>query len=162
MEDTPEFRLLLLEKQQETINETLGDIRDSQRQIAESLVKLTSLEALHIEQGKALERAFTIMEAHTKLLNDIDRRIPDELSARLRTVEQNIPENLGTRLHSVELAMPGLKETRRWVITGVLGIVGVVGMAILGLAIIKDSGKQAPPVVIPSQPIDSIPRDMRR
>jgi len=62
----------------------------------------------------------------------------DEFSAgatsreeRLRQVELAMPENLDKRLSSIETTLPGLKELRKWVISGVLGGLGMMGAAIL-------------------------------
>lgn len=50
---------------------------------------------------------------------------------RLRGVEVAVPENLGKRLNTIEASMPGLKEMRAWVIGGVLGGMGMMGVAIV-------------------------------
>ena len=54
---------------------------------------------------------------------------------RLQEVEQAMPERLGTRLHDVETAIPPLVETRLWAVRGILGAVGVVGLALLALVL---------------------------
>jgi hypothetical protein len=59
-----------------------------------------------------------------------------EHETRLRRVEQEIPENLDKRLVSIETKMPGLLESRGWVILGVLGGLGMMGAAI-GSLILK-------------------------
>ena len=43
------------------------------------------------------------------------------------------------RLRAVELEMPSLKETRAWVIRGVLLVIGAVAVAVLGL-VVKGAG----------------------
>lgn len=50
---------------------------------------------------------------------------------RLRGVEVTVPENLGKRLNTIEASMPGLKEMRAWVIGGVLGGLGMMGVALV-------------------------------
>lgn len=42
---------------------------------------------------------------------------------------------LDERVKPLELAFPGLKEVRGWIITGVLGILGLLGTAVLYLVI---------------------------
>ena len=49
---------------------------------------------------------------------------------RLRETELAVPENLGRRLNTIEALMPGLKEMRTWVIGGVLGCLGMMGVAV--------------------------------
>lgn len=66
--------------------------------ISENLTKLASLEQKHIETREAIERAFNALEKHD------------------------------TRIKSIETEMPTLQLVRGWVITGVVGILGLVGM----------------------------------
>lgn len=55
--------------------------------------------------------------------------------ARLRKVEMAVPEALDKRLSSIEIAMPALKEGRKWIVMGVLGGLGMMGMALLKLVL---------------------------
>lgn len=40
------------------------------------------------------------------------------------------------RIKEIELAMPGLKEMRKWVVTGIIAGVGMLGVALLKLVVI--------------------------
>lgn len=55
--------------------------------------------------------------------------------ARLRKIEVEMPENLDKRLSSIEAKMPGLVESRKWVVMGLLGGTGMIGAALLALVI---------------------------
>ncbi len=81
----------------------LGMIEETLKAISENLKQLAQLEQKHIETREALGRAFEQIEGH------------DE---RLRGVEQE---------------MPTLKLIRGWVISGVLGIIGLLGVTIFKL-----------------------------
>lgn len=73
--------------------------------IRDSLQILARLEERHSETRDALSRAFVAIE---------------KIELRLSKIEQH---------------MPGLVEMRGWVIMGMLGIAGLVGVAIVGLVV---------------------------
>lgn len=80
----------------------------SQESIAKSLEALVRLEQHHADTRSGLERAWKAIET--------DR-------VRMGDIEDSIPKDLADRLLAIELAMPGLKETSRWVKTGVIATV---------------------------------------
>lgn len=57
--------------------------------------------------------------------------------SRMQTVEKAIPEKLSERLHSVEVAIPPLVEMRQWTVRGILGVIGLVGLAVIGTVIVR-------------------------
>lgn len=71
--------------------------------ISDNLTKLASLEQKHIETREALERAFNQLEKHDN------------------------------RIGKMEIEMPTLKLIRGWVIMGVVGILGLLGVALFKL-----------------------------
>ncbi len=81
----------------------LGMIEKTLQAISDNLVQLATLEQKHIETREALGRAFEHIDDH------------DE------------------RLRTIETEMPMLKLVKGWVITGVIGIVGLLGTSIFGL-----------------------------
>lgn len=87
--------------------------------------------------GTALQGLVRIEErqVHTNShLSELSSDMRDQ-ELRLRKVEVALPENLSRRLASIEVALPGLKELRRWVITGVLAGLGMIGGAVLHLVL---------------------------
>ena len=81
----------------------LKAMEETLKEISAALTTLTRLEHQHIETRSAMERAFKA----------IDR--------------------LGDRLTSVETEMPTLKLTRNWVISGVVGIWGLLAIGLMKL-----------------------------
>lgn len=81
----------------------LGMIEKTLEAIRDNLTQLAQLEQKHIETREALSRAF------------------DEI------------KNHDGRLRSIEGEMPTLKLTRGWVISGVLGVLALLGVAIFKL-----------------------------
>lgn len=78
-------------------------IEKTLEQIADNLSKLASLEQKHLETREALERAFSTIEKH---------------DGRLRVMETE---------------MPTLTLVRGWIIMGVVGILGLLGVAVFKL-----------------------------
>lgn len=127
MEDSPEFRIAMLEREQKVVAEAV-------KQISSSLQQLVKLEQHHQETRNSLERAFREIEAIHKETT--------QQEIRISLLERAIPNDFDNRFRAIENTMPGLKETRKWVIAGVLGIVATVGMALLGVAIVHEDGNR--------------------
>jgi len=88
--------------------------------ITETLQSLVRIEERQIQTGSRLsDVAIT--------LKDYDDR--------LRVLEKAVPENLDKRLVSIETKMPGLSESRKWVVMGVLAGVGMIGAALVHLVL---------------------------
>lgn len=54
---------------------------------------------------------------------------------RIHALEQRVPADLVQRLNNIEQHMPGLKELRKWVITGGLAALGIILTALAHLVI---------------------------
>lgn len=78
-------------------------IEQTLKAISESLDRLATLEQKHLETRDAVGRAFKGIE------------------------------KMDERMRVVEMEMPTLKLVRKWVITGILGIVGLLGVTIAKL-----------------------------
>ena len=91
-------------------------------QIADSMQQLARLEERHAATRTSLDRAFCCIEDNKAA---VDR--------------------LAGRVSSIERHMPGLIELRKWVITAVVAIVGLVGTSVVGMALVRDG--QPPPRV---------------
>lgn len=90
-----------------TVSDVMGEIRDGIKEIATNTGKLAVLEERHAETRDGLNRAFA------EIKNNHDR------------------------IDVVEAALPPLKEARGWVVTAGLGIISVVGLALVGLVMAK-------------------------
>lgn len=115
-----EDRLRRVEQEQADMREVLGALKESQQAISNSLERLVRLEELHIETRDALTRAFAAIDKHGESLHSIRLAIPVNLEPRLRDLESN---------------MPGLLEMRRWVVAGVMSVIGLMGCGVIGLVI---------------------------
>lgn len=123
-EDNPLFqadeRLRRVEMEQGETREVIASLRESQQSISNSLERLVRLEEHHIETREALNRAFSAIE---------------KLATTMHEVKLQIPANLEPRLREVEMQMPGLLELRRWLVAGVMSVVGLIGCGVIGLLI---------------------------
>lgn len=85
----------------------VGEIRGAVKSIDASLQTLARLELHHAETRDGLGRAFTAINDHE------------------------------IRMRAVEAEMPMAKLVRNWVIGGVIGVVVLVGVAVVGLVLSK-------------------------
>ena len=120
---TPEFhaRLSAIECEQAEFRQAVREIRDLSQRQADSLESLVRLEERHGESREALSRAFATLKDHD------------------------------TRMGAIEREMPGLLETRRWVVSGIIGLVAIIGIAVAGLVVNKPAASV--PRVIYETPI---------
>lgn len=95
------------------VERAVEKIAEAVQEIAKSTNQLAQLEIRHAETRDGLERAF------------------DEIG-RIQTSDKEID----TRLKLIEVEMPGLKETRSWVLRAMLAVLSVVGLAVVGLALV--------------------------
>jgi hypothetical protein len=82
------------------------------KEIRDILEKLVRLEERHAESREALGRAFGQIE---KLETDVD---------------------------AIKIVIPSLVELRKWVVAGILGAVGLIGVALISLVIMKPGEPQ--------------------
>ena len=104
-------RLALLERDMGDMKHIVESIGDATKEISNSLQKLTLLEERHAETRDWVSRSFRKIEA----------------------MEQ--------RVTTVELEMPLLKQSRKWVVGGVLGIIGLVGVKVF--EVVTNDGRHA-------------------
>lgn len=123
------------------MNHRVERLERSHESIAKSLEALVRLEQHHADTRSGLERAWKAIE--------IDR-------ARMDDIEDSIPEKLTERLREIELAMPGLRETSRWVKMGVIATVGAAASLVWMVATgsVRANPPAPPPVevVAPAKP----------
>ena len=113
-------RLRRVEVDQSEMREVITSLRESQQSISNSLERLVRLEEQHVETREALSRAFAAIE---------------KLAMNSHEIKLQIPSSLEPRLRAVEMQMPGLLELRRWLVAGVMSVVGLIGCGLIGLLI---------------------------
>ena len=79
--------------------------------IAENLERLATLEQKHLETREALNRAFDAIKVTETEIKTTDERV-----------------------RKIELELPTLKLIRQWVIAGVVGCAGLLGVTVFKLA----------------------------
>lgn len=84
---------------------TVERIDEAIRNIQESLAALVRLEERHAETRESLGRAF----------------------AAVKSVDD--------RVRAIETEMPMLKQVRQWVFSGVIGVLGIVGTAVVYMVV---------------------------
>lgn len=109
--DANDIRLLALEKGLERNTAALD-------KISEAINRFSLLEERHLETRGALERAFQAIEKQEKWQDETDKR-----------------------LTAIEIAMPQLKETRKWVVMGILAGVSMIGAGLFKLLMSTPIGK---------------------
>lgn len=107
-------------------------------------------------EARIIEASLEHLRGDIQRLNDTMQAIATETRqlAEIRTMQSHIQTQLADgsvalgkheeRLQSIERDLPGLKELRRWVITGVLAGVGMMGTALMKLVIIDVPRLSAP------------------
>lgn len=117
-------RLDLLEQRVDHINSNVLRVDNKLDGIAETLMSLARIEERQMATTDRLRQGSETFADHEE---------------RLRRVEASVPENLHKRLASIETKMPGLVESRGWVVAGVLG-----GLAMMLVALASFVLKSAP------------------
>lgn len=96
----------------DAVERAVQEIRDAVGQIAEAMVAIARLEERHQETRESLGRAFDRLGAIEK--TQADHRV------ELVTLRSDIKP---------------LQESRGWLVTAVLAVVGIVGAAVIGLVV---------------------------
>ena len=117
---------------EDTMGAVMGEIRDGIKEIALNTGKLAVLEERHAETRDGLNRSF----AEIKLLQASKADAADHVRcvANYASMEDRV-KGVEDRVAAIEMVLPGLKETRNWVIAlAGLVIVSVFG-ALLALVV---------------------------
>lgn len=104
----------LIEHRLTAVESALEKVADAIQEIAASTRLIAHLELKHAETRDSLERAF----GEIKDLQGVDVM-------------------LDTRMRVVELDMPALNATRRTVDNAIFSVVGLVGLAVIGLVLVR-------------------------
>ena len=108
--------------------------------------KFASLQGQQDKLGKAFDKVSDKLDGITDTLQSLvrieERQIftsdrigqmagaANDRELRIRALEAAMPPNAATRLVEIEKVIPGLIESRKWMVAGLLAVVGAVGAAI--------------------------------
>lgn len=116
-----ENRIGVLEQRMDNLGETVNRVDTKLDGIANTLSSLARIE----------ERQ---MNTNEKIAQAANQNADHEL--RIRKLEDAMPNNADGRMTTIEMAMPGLIESRKWVIMGILAGLAMIGTGILKLVLI--------------------------
>lgn len=107
------------------VESAVEKIEKSVARIADSIGQVVRLEEKHAETRESVGRAFKAIEK----LEANQAAFVSEMRDRLGKTE--------AALESTKTALEPLKETRGWIISGVLGVVTLVAVAVLSMVVVR-------------------------
>ena len=118
------------------LEEAVKDIRDA-------VVTIARLEERHAETREAINRCFQSAEKNTNAILAVKaesesafRQIASD-ATREATMLRNEVSEIKLKLTAIEGRMKPLEEMRGFVVKAVIGVVGMVGIALVGLVLVK-------------------------
>lgn len=154
----------------DSLQSDVGEIKNAMSKMVETLAKLASLEAQHLDSRAAITRAFNEIATTNAEIKGMQERMHQRQLAKddqIRGIELKVPENLPERLRLIEVSMPGILEAQKWVTTAapswpgllemrklamsaVVAVVALVGLALIAIVVTRPSA--APATVVLPQP----------
>jgi hypothetical protein len=113
-------RIHVLQERMENLSDTVTRVDTKLDGIAATLSSLARIEERQVNTSERLSTSSTITADH---------------ESRIRILEKEMPVKAEDRITAIEKAMPGLIENRGWVISGVLGVLSLVGLAVVKLVL---------------------------
>jgi DNA repair ATPase RecN len=110
-----ENRLIILEQQSRSFEGSTLRMEKKLDEIGEALQSLVRIEERQMAINTRLSDGAQTMQVHAE---------------QIKQLQIAVPEKLDKRLVSIETKIPGLVESRGWVVAGVLG-----GLAMMGAAL---------------------------
>ena len=118
------------------LEEAVKDIRDA-------VVSIARLEERHAETREAINRCFQSAEKNAAAILAVKaesesafRQIASD-ATREATMLRNEVSEIKLKLTAIEGRMKPLEEMRGFVVKAVIGVVGMVGIALVGLVLVK-------------------------
>lgn len=118
------------------LEEAVKDIRDA-------VVTIARLEERHAETREAINRCFQSAEKNANAILAVKaeseaafRQIASD-ATREATMLRNEVSEIKLKLTAIEGRMKPLEEMRGFVVKAVIGVVGMVGIALVGLVLVK-------------------------
>ena len=109
-----------IDRRRDVHEQRFGRIEGKLDDIGQSLLILARIDERHVNIADNLVKVIDTQGLHASRLAAIERSIPNELDKRLGTIEQ---------------VMPGLKETRGYVMGGIVAGVGMICIAVVALVL---------------------------
>ena len=118
------------------LEEAVKDIRDA-------VVTIARLEERHAETREAINRCFQSAEKNTNAILAVKaeseaafRQIASDATREAAVLRNEVSE-IKLKLTAIEGRMKPLEEMRGFVVKAVIGVVGMVGIALVGLVLVK-------------------------
>lgn len=120
-----EARIVALER-------AIEDIRDA-------VVTIARLEERHAETREAISRCFQVSEKNAEAIVATNAAIlvAKESSRERDTALRTEYESMRLQMERIEGRMRPLEELRGFVVRAVIGVVGMVGIALVGLVLVR-------------------------
>ena len=120
-----EARIVALER-------AIEDIRDA-------VVTIARLEERHAETREAISRCFQVSEKNAEAiaLTNAAILVAKESSRERDTALRTEYESMRLQMERIEGRMRPLEELRGFVVRAVIGVVGMVGIALVGLVLVR-------------------------
>ena len=98
--------------------------------------RIQNLEQRTVTLGETINRVEHKVDNITDTLNSLVRIEERQIAINARLAEgvQTMQDHEG-RIKNIEVVMPGLREKSGWVVAGLLGVIGVVGMQVLHMVL---------------------------
>lgn len=119
----------------DSLGNTVERVDEKLDGIAATLQSLARIEERQMNTSERLSEGAGTMRDHEARIRALEISVPKNLDTRVNAIELAMPKNLDTRLASIETNMPGLKETRKWIIAGLLASFALTAAAVAHLVI---------------------------
>ena len=116
-----ENRIGALENRMDNLGETVNRVDSKLDGIAATLSSLARIEERQMNTNEKIAVAANQSADH---------------ESRIRRLEESMPKDADDRLIDIEKVMPGLIESRKWVVLGILTGLGMMGAALVKLVLI--------------------------
>ena len=115
-------RVYVLEQRMDDLGQTVNRVDTKLDGIAATLSSLARIEERQMHSNEKTAGVISLAADH---------------EARIRELERSMPDDAEDRLSKIELGMPGLLENRSWIISGVLGVLALVGLGVMKLVLLS-------------------------
>ena len=118
-------------------------LEDAVKDIRDAVVTIARLEERHAETREAINRCFLSAEKNEAAIRDMQvsseaayRQLASEATKEAAVLRSEVAD-IKLKLTAIEGRMKPLEEMRGFVVKAVVGVVSVVGFALIGLVLVK-------------------------